>query len=50
MEPLIILGLIAEGITGVYLIDYFRNNEENINYQVATFLATMLLFYFTIVG
>ena len=50
MEPLIILGILAEGVTGAYLIDYFRNTEENVNYQAATFIMTMILMYFTLIS
>ena len=48
MMPLKILGITAEAIAGAYLIDYFRYKEENINYQIATFLITLVMWYFTV--
>ena len=32
MNPLTILGIIAEGVAGAYLIEYFRTHEENVWY------------------
>jgi hypothetical protein len=48
MTPLIILGVIAEGLAGAYLIEYFRTHEENIWYQVVVLLATITLWLLTI--
>ena len=48
MTPLIILGVIAEGLAGAYLIEYFRTHEENIWYQVVVLLATMTFWLLTI--
>ena len=48
MTPLIILGVIAEGLAGAYLIEYFRTHEKNIWYQVVVLLATITLWLLTI--
>ena len=44
-----IIGLISEAIAGAYLINYFKYNEENINYQFGTLILTFILWYFTII-